>query len=70
MLNRSESMHTLQRAIHDGQVPKELAKHDGSLAGVASALSLMSNIVMAWNAQHMQAAHWPARHAFEHIGVA
>jgi hypothetical protein len=49
-------MHTLQRAIHDGQIPNELAKRDESLAGVASALSLMCNIVMAWNAGHMQAA--------------
>ena len=55
-LNRGESMHTLQRAIHDGQIPNELAKRDASLAAVSSALSLMSNLVMAWNAEHMQAA--------------
>lgn len=55
-LNRGESMHTLQRAIHDGQIPNELAKRDESLMAVSSALSLMSNIVMAWNAEHMQSA--------------
>lgn len=55
-LNRGESIHTLQRAIHDGQVPNELAKRDESLAAVSSALSLMSNLVMAWNAGYMQGA--------------
>jgi TnpA family transposase len=55
-LNRGESMHTLQRAIHDGQVPNDLAKREETLAGVSSALSLMCNIVMAWNAEQMQAA--------------
>lgn len=37
-------------------IPNELAKRDESLVGVASALSLMCNVVMAWNAGHMQAA--------------
>jgi TnpA family transposase len=56
VLNRGEGMHTLQRSIHDGAIPNDLAKHSETLAGVSSALSLMSNIVMAWNARHMQAA--------------
>lgn len=55
-LNRGEAMHTLQRAIHDGQIPNDLAKRDDSLLGVSSALSLMSNIVVAWNTEGMQAA--------------
>jgi hypothetical protein len=54
-LNRGESMHTLQRAIHDGQIPNELAKREETLAAVSSALSLMCNMVMAWNTEHMQA---------------
>lgn len=57
VLNRGESMHTLQRAIHDGQIPIDLAKRDDSLAGISSALSLMCNIVMGWNAGHMQSAY-------------
>ena len=56
VLNRGESMRTLQRAIHDGQIRNELAKRNESLAEVSSALSLMCNIVMAWNAGHMQVA--------------
>ena len=47
---------TLQRAIHDGEIPNNLAKRDESLAGVSSALSLLCNVVMAWNAQGMQSA--------------
>lgn len=47
-------MHTLQRAIHDGQIPNELAKREESLAGISSALSLMCDIVMAWNGGPMQ----------------
>ena len=57
VLNRGESMHTLQRAIHDGMIPVDLAKRDDSLAGISSALSLMCNIVMGWNAEHMQRAY-------------
>ena len=39
-----------------GQIPNDLAKRDDSLRGVSSALSLMSNIVVAWNTEGMQAA--------------
>ena len=49
-------MHTLQRAIHDGAIPNDLAKRDESLAGVSSALSLLCNIVVVWNAEGMQAS--------------
>lgn len=55
-LNRGESSHTLQRAIHSGKVPAQLSKRHESLAAVSSALSLLSNAVMAWNASHMQTA--------------
>lgn len=55
-LNRGEAMHTLQRAIHDGAIPNDLAKRDETLAGVSSALSLLCNIVVVWNADGMQAA--------------
>ena len=56
-LNRGEAIHALQRAIHDGQVPHDLARHDDSLHAVSSSLSLMCNVVMAWNAEHMQQAY-------------
>lgn len=53
-LNRGEAVHILQRAIHSGKIPIELARHDASLAAVSSALTLLSNSVMAWNTMHMQ----------------
>ncbi len=55
-LNRGESSHTLQHAIHSGKIPAALSKRTESLAAVSSALSLLSNSVMAWNAGHMQTA--------------
>jgi hypothetical protein len=55
-LNRGEAVHTVQRAIHVGKIPSELAKHHDSLAAVSSALTLLSNAVMAWNTMHMQRA--------------
>jgi len=53
-LNRGEAVQIVQRAIHHGKIPIELARHDASLAAVSSALTLLSNAVMAWNTMHMQ----------------
>ncbi len=55
-LNRGEAVHTVQRAIHYGKIPLELARHDASLAAVSSSLTLLTNAVMAWNTLHMQHA--------------
>ncbi|EHP43488.1 Tn21-like transposase [Cupriavidus basilensis OR16] len=55
-LNRGEAVHTVQRAIHQGKIHVELTRHDASLAAVSSALTLLSNAVMAWNTLHMQRA--------------
>ena len=55
-LNRGEAVHTVQRAIHYGKIPLELARHDASLAAVSSSLTLLTNAVMAWNTLHMQEA--------------
>ncbi|MBU9546209.1 Tn3 family transposase [Burkholderia multivorans] len=55
-LNRGEAVHTVQRAIHIGRIPVELARRQESLAAVSSALTLLSNILMAWNTTHMQRA--------------
>jgi hypothetical protein len=54
VLNRSEAVHTAQRAIHIGKIPSELTKHHESLAAVSSSLTLLTNAVMAWNTMHMQ----------------
>jgi TnpA family transposase len=56
VLNRGESVHNVQRAIHIGKIPVELARRQESLSAVSSALTLLANILMAWNTTHMQRA--------------
>lgn len=56
VLNRGEAVHNVQRAIHIGKIPVELARRQESLSAVSSALTLLSNILMAWNTTHMQRA--------------
>ncbi len=56
VLNRGEAVHNVQRAIHIGRIPIELARRQESLEAVSSALTLLSNILMAWNTTHMQSA--------------
>ena len=56
MLNRGEAVHVVQRAIHVGRIPVELARREDSLSAVSSALTLLANILVAWNTTHMQHA--------------
>ncbi|NEX59945.1 Tn3 family transposase [Noviherbaspirillum galbum] len=55
-LNRGEAIHVVQRAIHVGKVPTELAKRPDRLSAVSSSLALLTNAVLAWNTHHMQHA--------------
>jgi TnpA family transposase len=55
VLNRGEAVHVVQRAIHVGRIPVELARREDSLSAVSSVLTLLANILMAWN-PHMQHA--------------
>jgi TnpA family transposase len=48
-LNRGEAVHVVERAIHQGKIPVELTKHRHSLMAVSSAVTLLTNAVMAWN---------------------
>lgn len=53
-LAQGESMHQLQRAIFAGRIE---AKHGRSLrevAAISGALTLLTNIIMAWNTEAMQ----------------
>ncbi|UMY33482.1 Tn3 family transposase [Burkholderia contaminans] len=56
VLNRGEAIHTVQRAIHQGKIPAELARHRHTMMAVSSSLSLLTNSVLAWNTMHMQRA--------------
>lgn len=54
VLNRGEATNTLKRAIYIGRVSTHQARREEEMQAVADALSLLSNIVMAWNTTQMQ----------------
>jgi hypothetical protein len=55
VLNRGEAVNALKRAIYTGRVAVHQARRDDAMQAVADALSLLANIVMAWNTAQMQA---------------
>ena len=55
VLNRGEAVNALKRAIYIGRVAGYQAKREDEMQAVADALSLLANIVMAWNTAQMQA---------------
>ena len=63
VLNRSEAVNALKRAIYTGRVSGHQAKQNEEMQAVADALSLLANILMAWNTAQMQQVldHWAQR---------
>ena len=63
VLNRGETVNSLKRAIYTGRVAGHQAKREDEMQAVSDALSLLANIVMAWNTAKMQGAfdHWNGR---------
>jgi len=63
VLNRGEAVNALKRAIYTGRVAGYQAKRDDEMQAVADALSLLANILMAWNTAQMHSAlnRWNAR---------
>jgi TnpA family transposase len=55
VLNRGEATNALKRLIYTGRVANYQAKSEDEMQAVADALSLLANIVMAWNTVKMQA---------------
>jgi TnpA family transposase len=55
VLNRGEAVNALKRAIYTGRVSPAQAKRADEMQAVADALSLLANMVMAWNTAQMQA---------------
>ena len=55
VLNRGEAVNALKRAIYTGRVGSAQARRADGMQAVADALSLLANIVMAWNTAQMQA---------------
>lgn len=56
ILNRGESVHTLQRAIHIGEVPHARGRHKEELEAISGSLALLTNVVIAYNAHQIQRA--------------
>lgn len=54
LLNYGESIHTLQRAIYAGPVTSKRGRRSEELVAISGSLSLLANIVMAWNTHRMQ----------------
>ena len=54
VLNRGEAINALKRAIYTGRISPAQAKRVDEMQAVADALSLLANIVMAWNTSQMQ----------------
>ena len=65
VLNRGEAVNALKRAIYVGRVASYQAKQHEEMQAVADALSLLANLVMAWNRLKMQSVldRWNARRA-------
>jgi len=55
LLNQGEAVHSLQRAIHNGGITAKHGRTTEQLAAISGALTLLANIVMAWNTYRMQA---------------
>lgn len=55
VLNRGEAVNALKRAIYTGRVAPTQARRADEMQAVADALSLLANVVMAWNTAQMQA---------------
>ncbi len=55
VLNRGEAVNALKRAVYTGRVGPAQARRADEMQAVADALSLLANIVMAWNTHQMQA---------------
>lgn len=63
MLNRGEAVNALKRSIYVGRVASYQAKQHEEMQAVPDALSLLANLVMAWNTMKMQSVleRWNAR---------
>jgi TnpA family transposase len=55
LLNQGEAVHSLQRAIHNGMITAKHGRTMEELGTISGALTLLANIVMAWNTHRLQA---------------
>jgi hypothetical protein len=53
LLNRGESVHQLQRAIHYGKVAPERGRRHDEMMAISGSHALLTNVVIAWNTGRM-----------------
>lgn len=56
LLNQGESVHFMERAIHNGDLGPKRGRTEDQLAAISGALSLIANILMSWNTLHIETA--------------
>ena len=54
ILNRGESVHTLQRVMHCGSIAAARGRRHEELRAISGSLTLLTNMVMAWMTQRIQ----------------
>jgi hypothetical protein len=55
ILNHGEALHALERAIYTGRMAPARGRRPDELVAVSGALTLLTNLVMAWTTQRVQA---------------
>lgn len=68
-LSQGESVHLLQRAILAGRIEAKQGRKLSEIASISGALTLLTNVVMAWNTQAIQKLidNTPDRYPVEHL---
>lgn len=54
VLNRGESVHTLQRVVYYGKVPQDRRRRTPEIIAISGSHVLLTNLVIAWNTHRMQ----------------
>jgi TnpA family transposase len=54
VLNRGESVHTLQRVVHYGKIPTDRGRRRDEMFAISGSHGLLTNLVIAWNTRHLQ----------------
>ena len=69
LLAQGEAVHTLQRAIHNGPFGAMQGRSGEELDAISAALSLLTNLVIFWNARQMDAivSQAPDQYPAEHL---
>ena len=56
LLNQREAVHSLHRAVHNGVITAKHGRTMEEIGAISGALTLLANIVMAWNTHQFQLA--------------